>query len=150
MGLIKSIIAAPHLERAQRQIIKGEYGKAINSISSVSKIVGSQFPSDSLPIRANIIVLQASYWLSDDYLSVLTARVIKKQLMDFSVRGLSADRMYTVEYVRGFVKFCSAKFPPHQEEFYSIFNELSSILEPFDMAKVSPHLKYEMPLGDDA
>lgn len=147
MRIVRSVVGAPLLAAAQARISRSDYAGALKSIELLSRVLGCKLGSIGLPIRANIISLQAAYWLSNVEIAERSAHAAMSQaIMNISKSDSSISR-YTAAYLFDFMEFAAGRFPDRSDYFLGEAGRLAGMRLDFNEAELPVKLTAEMPLG---
>ena len=146
--LITLLPAAFSFVAAQRLVLERDYRGALEQLQSLSRKWGVDFPSEELPLRANLLGLQSAYFLQDGALCEKCAHAVVIKTKAALAQRDSPRARYTADYVYRFLEHCAGRFEPRAGEFLALASEVNAVCEPYELAAVPDFLRNEMPMQE--
>lgn len=147
MKFVSALAGAPFLVSAQQHIGRAEYARAMRSLHSLGRVLRCDVPSEEMPIRANIIAFQASYWLDDVGIAKSAASIAVDQSNIASSKKDGSKERYTAAYLYGLCEFAAGKFPDQSDYFLSLAARAAQSRFDYEAKEIPERFYAVMPLG---
>lgn len=144
---VSALAGSPFLAKAQERVGQARYKEAILALRSLGRVLGCDIASEKMPLRANIIAFQASYWLNDIDTLKRAALISVNQSLRFSSKNSGSKERYTAAYLYGLCEFAAGRFPDQGEYFLKLATRLSQTRFDYKAEEVPKKFFAEMPLG---
>lgn len=146
--LLNLLPAAFSFAASQRLVLERDYRGALEQLQSLSRRLGSDFPSVELPLRANLLGLQSAYFLQNGELCEKCALVVVIKTKAALAQRDRPQTRYTAEYVSRFLEHCAGRFEPRAEVFLGLASEVNALCQPYKLSAVPKFLRREMPMQE--
>lgn len=135
-----------NLSAAERCLWEKNYPGALQQLGELASKIGVDLPSSGLPLRINVMALQAAYFSRDEALAEQCAVVAVAQINAKAHQRDGARIRYAGDYLVRVLEHCAGRFKSRTTAFLDLATSIEVAGRPYDLTKIPSTQKRKMPL----